>query len=99
MKRSEARENIRGLLVFQYGVHDYFELLLKASRKEELLKEDVIFYNLFDKVIEGQEIVSEEKKAIREYVTYKHGSELRRMKECDNSEMILQIQNLDVKKL
>ena len=75
------------------------ELLLKASRKEELLKEDVIFYNLFDKVIEGQEIVSEEKKAIREYVTYKHGSELRRMKECDNSEMILQIQNLDVKKL
>lgn len=98
-KKNEARTNIRGVLVYQYAVHDYLTLLLMASRKEKLKEEDVIFYNIFDKVIEGQEVCDEERNALKEYITYRHTSELRGLRLCDNTGLIQQIQNLDIRKM
>ncbi len=99
-KRYESRSSIRGLLVYQYGLRDYLELLIRTAKSErEMSKEDVLFYNMFDKIIEGKSISNNEKEAIKEYVNHKHMWDIMRMKECNTSELYEEIQNFDLKSL
>lgn len=98
-KKKEGRENIRGLLLYQYGTYDYLDLLIGTVKGEkEMKREDILFYNMFDKVIEGKSISEKEKAAIKEYVMNKHWFEISMMKTYDITDKFEELSGIDIKK-
>lgn len=92
--RHEAKNGIRGVLIYQYGVKDYLELLIKSANGEkEMDKADILFYNIFDKIIEGKKVSLREKDTVKKYISYKHKWGLWRMKECDLNQTIEEMSN------
>lgn len=53
-------------------------------------------YNL---KIEGKKISDEEMDTMKKYITYKHKSDIRRMRQCNIDNLVFDLQNIDVKKL
>ncbi len=99
-KRAEERDNIRGIIIYQYGLYDYLTLLLNTAKGSvELQKDDTIFFNIFDKMIEGKKISDEEMDTMKKYITFKHKSDIRRMRQCNIDNLVFDLQNIDVKKL
>ncbi|MGI6688651.1 MAG: hypothetical protein ACOX6Y_10000 [Christensenellales bacterium] len=82
-----VRKNIRSHLIFQYGTRDYLDLLVnRVNGEKEAAKEDTVFCNIFNKIIDGDTVTDEEKHAVKEYILYKHRKEIRSLQECDTTQ-------------
>ena len=46
------------------------------------------FNNIFDKVIEGQNVSDSEKEAIKEYILYRYKTQIDNLQECDCNSMV-----------
>ena len=80
---AEQKDKLKNNLVLQYGIEDYWELLLDATKNErKLTKEECIFYKSFDGVIEGKKICDRNFEEIKKYVMGNHEKEINELKKC-----------------
>lgn len=88
--RNKARNYTRGALIFQYAYKEYLGLLMRSvdTGKVKLSQEETIFFNIFDKVIDGQQVSDSEKEAIKEYILYRYKTQIDNLQECDCSGMV-----------
>ena len=88
--RNKARNYTRGALIFQYAYKEYLELLMHSvdTGMVKLSQEETIFFNIFDKVIEGQNVSDSEKEAIKEYILYRYKTRIDNLQECDCNSMV-----------
>ena len=91
-KRSKAKDNIKSELMFQYGTKEYLQLLLDRTKNErELLKEEIVFLNAFDNVIEGKKVSTKDFEKIKAYIFKKYRKEIKGLVPCDYSDLLLQV--------
>ena len=88
--RNKARNYTRGALIFQYAYKEYLELLMHSvdTGMVKLSQEETIFFNIFDKVIEGQNVSDSEKEAIKEDILYRYKTRIDNLQECDCNSMV-----------
>lgn len=88
-KKSALKEQITETLVMQYAIKEYLTLLLKSGKyNNELEKSEIIFFNAFEKFIDGKKISTSDKVKIRDYITEKYKTEIKHLKECEYSPVI-----------
>ncbi len=93
IERNKTKENANGILVLQYGMKDYFELLLhRLKTNDEMEKEDFLFFHSFDKEIEGKKLSYIDKVIIHKYIMSRHKTEIKNLQECDCSVVIKEIE-------
>lgn len=83
-RKKAHTEKLYANLVLQYALHDYMLILIKRVKyQQELEKEEIRFFTIMEKVIEGKKISTTDKANIHEFVMIKHKSEIKKLKECD----------------
>lgn len=88
-KKSALKEQITETLVMQYAIKEYLMLLLKSGKyNNELEKSEIIFFNAFEKLIDGKKISTSDKVKIRDYITEKYKTEIKHLKECEYTPVI-----------
>ena len=67
-KRVASKELLAENLVMQYAIREYLSLLLKRVKYEqELTKEEILFFDSFEKVIDGKKLSTADKVKIRDH--------------------------------
>jgi hypothetical protein len=93
-KKAASKERLQENLVMQYAVRSYIELLIKSGRYEQgLSKDEVVFFNSFEKVINGKLLSATDKVKIREYMMKFHGEDIKKLKECEYSSILGELQS------
>lgn len=88
-KKSVLKEQITETLVMQYAIKEYLTLLLKSGKyNNELEKSEIIFFNTFEKFIDGKKISTSDKVKIRDHITEKYKTEIKQLKECEYTPVI-----------
>lgn len=96
-KKSEIKEQMTENLVFQYAIKEYLTLLLKNGRDgQKLEKDEITFFESFEKIIDGKNISTSDKVKIRDYIMEHHGCEIKQLKECEYTEIMAELQNKPV---
>lgn len=71
-------------LTLQYSLFDYLSILMKRIRAgEKLEKDELRFLNAFEKVVNGDELSSSDKKTIKDYTTKRHEKEIKQQMPCN----------------
>lgn len=92
-KKSAIKEQMTENLVIQYAIKEYLTLLLKNGRYEKLLeKDEIIFFEAFEKVIDGKKLSASDKVKIRDYVMELYGREIKQLRECDYAPVLDELQ-------
>ena len=93
-KRSKAKDNIKSELMIQYGTKEYLHLLLdRIKNNRELSKEEIVFINAFDDVIEGKKVSTKDFEKIKVYIFNRYRKEIKGLVPCDYSDLLLQVKN------
>ena len=93
-KRSKAKDNIKSELMIQYGTKEYLHLLLdRIKNNRELSKEEIVFINAFDDVIEWKKVSTKDFEKIKVYIFNKYRKEIKGLVPCDYSDLLLQVKN------
>ena len=83
-KKSELKDQLAESLIMQYAIREYLILLLKSGKyNNKLEKNEVIFFNAFEKIIDGKKISTSDKVKIRDHITEKYKAEIKGLKECE----------------
>ncbi|MGN0179143.1 MAG: hypothetical protein ACI4DY_06855 [Monoglobaceae bacterium] len=97
-KKLAIKEKITGNLVMQYAIKAYLTLLLKSGRYEQKLeKDEIVFFEAFEKVIDGKNISTGDKVKIRDYIMEHYGNEIKQLKECEYTAVFEELKNKSVK--
>ena len=92
-KKSVEKENIQGLLIYQYGAKEYLGMLIDSVKHGiEMPKEAIGFFKAFDKVIDGEKVSDSDWKKIKEYIFVKHRKDIDGLAECDYTELIKELE-------
>lgn len=91
-KKAELHDKMTESISMQYAIKDYVSLLIKRVKHgQELTKEEIIFFNAFEKVIDGKNISTNDKVKILSYVKTQHDTEIRQLKECNFTPMFIEL--------
>jgi len=97
MERMKQKSRVRGSLIFQYAFMEYLDLLvMRTHDEEELQEEQQLFFNIFDKIINGKVLSVEEKMLIREYIIDKYHHQVTNLIEPDSKQVLERIDNIYV---
>jgi hypothetical protein len=92
-KKSLEKENIKGLLIYQYGAREYLGLLIDSVKHGiEIPKQAIGFFKAFDKVIDGDKVSDSDRKKIKEYIFVKHHKDIDGLRECDYTDLITELE-------
>lgn len=85
-KKAASKEKLEENLTFQYALYDYLKLLIKCIKQGlELESDEITFFKVYEKVIDGKEISTSDKAKIKNYTLSKYSKEIKELKECDLS--------------
>ena len=86
LQKRDLKTDIEGALVIQYGIHDYFSLMLdRLENGRDFHDEETAFYIAFSRKLDDKRLSEEQEERIRSYVLGKHAREIRAMSQCDVS--------------
>lgn len=93
-KKTEFKERMKENLVMQYAIKEYLTLLMKSGRYDKKLeKNKILFFEAFEKVIDGKKLSTSNKVEIRDYIIKQHGREIKQSKECEYTDIMTELQN------
>lgn len=96
-KRAIAKEKIRGNLIEQYALKEYIDLLiLRVREHRELSKEELMFFNAYEKAMNSGKTSSATQVKVQNYITSKYEAEIKKLKECDSASSISDLNNMRV---
>ena len=83
-KKAKSESQLHETLVMQYALKEYIAILLKRVKyQQELEKEEIRFFNIMEKFIDGKKITTTDKVNMTDFVVSKHKSDIKKLKECD----------------
>jgi len=83
-KRAVSKDKLKESLILQYAIKDYLELLFKRVQYEqELSKDEIIFFNVSENLIEGKKLSVSDKIKIRDFIFERHSIAIKKLQECD----------------
>lgn len=86
LQKRGLKTDIEGALVIQYGIHDYFSLMLdRLETGRDFQDEETAFYIAFSRKLDDKRLSEEQEERIRSYVLGKHAREIKAMSQCDVS--------------
>lgn len=86
LQKHSLRTSIREGIVIQYGMHDYFSLMLdRLETGRDFMDDETAFYIAFSRKLDNKSLSEEQEECISSYVLSKHGREIREMDQCDVS--------------
>lgn len=86
LQKRGLKADIEEQLVFQYGMHDYFSLMLdRLETGRDFDDGEAAFYIAFSRQLDDKRLSEEHEESIRSYVLGKHAREIRAMSQCDVS--------------
>ena len=95
-KKTEMKEKMRETLVLEYGLKEYLDILYKrVKEKVELSQDEIKFYKSYDNVVEGNKLSRSDMEHIRKFIIDKYAINIDKLIECDCSESINRIENID----
>ena len=96
-KRAIAKEKMRGNLIEQYALKEYIDLLiLRVREHKELSKEELMFFNAYEKAMNSGKTSSAIQVKVQNYITSKYETEIKKLKECDSASSISDLNNIKV---
>ncbi len=96
-EKSQTRGYMRGTLIFSYAYNEYLNLLMKHAKKDnDMSQQSVIFYNIFDKIIEGGTVSEVEKDAVKEYILGLYKYEIDHLIECNCENTLKKLKEFEV---
>lgn len=91
-KKAALQDKMTESISMQYAIIEYVSLLIKRVKHgQELSKEEVMFFNAFEKVIDGKANSTNDKVKILNYVKAQHGTEIKQLKECEFTPMFIEL--------
>lgn len=91
-KKAASKEMLTENLVMQYAIREYLSLLLKRVKYErELTKTEILFFNAFEKVIDGKKLSTSDKVKIRDHIMATYPAEIKKLMPCEYSEVLDEI--------
>lgn len=88
-KRAASKELLAENLVMQYAIREYLSLLLKRVKYEqELTKEEILFFDSFEKVIDGKKLSTADKVKIRDHIMAQYSMEIKKHIPCEYAEVL-----------
>lgn len=91
-KKATNKEQMAECLTMQYAIFEYVNVLMKRVKyNQELTKEEIRFFNAFEKAIDGKPLSASDKVIVTEFVKATHAVEIREMRECDYAEMMQEL--------
>ncbi|MBQ9979342.1 MAG: LapA family protein [Clostridia bacterium] len=95
-KKTEMKEKMRETLVLEYGLKEYLDILYKrVKEKVELSQDEIKFYKSYDNVVEGNKLSRSDMEHIRKFIIDKYAINIDKLIECDCSESINRLENID----
>ena len=83
-KKAKSKERLEENLTMQYAIRAYLVLLLKSGRHgQKMEKAEVVFFNAFEKVINGKKLSTSDKVKIRDYIMEHHKADIKALRECE----------------
>lgn len=96
VKKHEVKNEIREALLVQYASKDYLQLVLECARGAyQMDKEDIRFYNAYNKLLAEKKLSQKEQSCIDEYVQEHHQAELSSLQECDIQPVLDEIESFE----
>jgi len=93
----KCKENIKGLLVYQYASKEYLTILIdRVKNNKKIEKEALPFFNAFEQFIDGKDVTKKDGKIIKAYITKKYGTEIDELKECDYGYLIDEMEQIKI---
>lgn len=93
-KKAVLHDKMVESISMQYAIKDYVSLLIKRVKHEqELSKEEIMFFNAFEKVIDGKTISINDKVKILSYVKAQHETEIKQLKDCDFASILNELED------
>lgn len=98
VERAKQKSRVKGVIMFQYAFKEYMDLLIAQARKNniQLSKEELYFFNTFERLMNNNEVTIEEKLYIREYIRDKYNYQIDHFIEPNNEEIIEKVENCHV---
>lgn len=88
-KKAATKELIAENLVMQYAIREYLSLLLKRVKcDQELTKEEILFFDSFEKVIDGKKLSTADKVKIRDHIMTRYPTEIKKLMPCEYAEVL-----------
>lgn len=88
-KKAATKELIAENLVMQYAIREYLSLLLKRVKyDQELTKEEILFFDSFEKVIDGKKLSTADKVKIRDHIMTQYPAEIKKLMPCEYAEVL-----------
>ena len=83
-KKAKSKERLEENLTMQYAIRAYLVLLLKSGRHgQKMEKAEVVFFNAFEKVVNGKKLSTSDKVKIRDYIMEHHKADIKALRECE----------------
>lgn len=94
-KKSQSKEKLTENLVMQYAIREYLMLLLKCGRHgQKLEKNENVFFNAFEKAINGKKLSTGDKVKIRDYIMDHHSAEIKALRECEIAPVLKELNDV-----
>ena len=83
-KKAKSKERLEENLVMQYAIRAYLVLLIKSGRHgQKMEKSEIVFFNSFEKALNGKVLSASDKVIIRDYIMEHHRSDIKALRECE----------------
>jgi outer membrane murein-binding lipoprotein Lpp len=97
-EKARQKMQLKGAVMFQYCFKEYMDLLVAGAHSDSFVMKDeeIVFFNIFDKMINNKEATLEEKIFLREYIRHKYAYQIDNMVECDMENLIEKVESVNV---
>lgn len=94
-KKAKSKERLEENLTMQYAIRAYLVLLLKSGRHgQKMEKAEVVFFNAFEKVINGKKLSTSDKVKIRDYIMEHHKADIKALRECEIAPVLQELNDV-----
>ena len=96
-EKLKCKENIKGLLVYQYASKEYLTLLIDRVKNNKKIDKDALpFFSAFEQFIDGKDVSEKDAEIIKDFIVNKYGSEIEKLKECDYGYLLEEIEKIKI---
>ena len=97
-EKAKQKSKVKGALMFQYCFKEYVELLVAQTKSTgyTMKEEEGIFFNIFEKLMNNEEIDVEAKMYLREYIHYKYSDRINSLQEVNMDNLVEKVELANV---
>lgn len=96
IQKHRNNKRTKGVIIFQYAYKDFITITFKQAREENLSEQEMTFFNLFDRMIHGEDVTMAEKGLVKLYVEERYPYQIKHLIAIDTEEVIGEVEGKKV---